>query len=358
MFVSFYWSTPSFTVLNLSTSKHSPTRLHPLLHSTTTNPMIYKLIQTKKQEYKTLYLNSLQLLLKFEEHPGCNLRQSVYSTQQRTKGVSLWFYRTVGQLVRASLKTIKPRVWPCTLQQRAEPQHEHGATCWGEWVSPESTRVCSFPTCVAVHISNSLSALLVKNAAAIKYTQACKKHMGAKSYTAKARCTSSQHEWWFSRSAFRGEEQEASAGWFSASISYKRGHFSARGMTYEGTAAAFISILLWGMVAKVSLYLLSKLLHKRTEGQWPPPVPKGLFPNGNVMLPTRTVMVVWSVFNFQDILLNLRFDKSWNVHTYAGRGLSCGTLQSQCPFSLLSLTDREQWVHTLYPTSQVQTSAC
>lgn len=40
-------------------------------------------------------------------------------------------------------------------------------------------------------------------------------------------------------------------------------------MTYEGTAKAFISILLWGMVAKVSpLSLLSKLLQRLSRGQW------------------------------------------------------------------------------------------
>lgn len=47
-----------------------------------------------------------------------------------------------------------------------------------------------------------------------------------------------QREWCFSASTLRWEEQELSAGWFSASILHKRGHFSPRRMTYEGTAAA------------------------------------------------------------------------------------------------------------------------
>ncbi len=160
------------------------------------------------------------------------------------------------------------RVWPCMLEQKAKSQHEQGATCWGERAGLESKCACPFLTHVAAHVCNSLSlsvnAVFVKHTTEIKHhTGRTKKCMGTKSSIAKARYTeyqnaalALQHEWCFSRSTFRWEEQEMSAGWFSASISYKRGHFSLHRMTYEGTAAAFISILLWGMVAKVSLYLL------------------------------------------------------------------------------------------------------
>lgn len=161
------------------------------------------------------------------------------------------------------------RVWPCTPQQKAWSQHEHGATCLGECRVLKANVPFLFRTHVAGPICDSLSlsfnVVFVKHTTEIKHAQAYQKHRIRTHRAAQPRhrATESQsaalafqHEWWFSRSTIRWEEQEVSAGWFSASISYKGGHFSSRRMTYEGTAAAFISILLWGMVAKVSLYLL------------------------------------------------------------------------------------------------------
>lgn len=146
------------------------------------------------------------------------------------------------------------RGWPHTLQRKAKSQHEHVE------VSLESKCACPFLTYVAAdihflyHSKTPLTRTLLRSNTQVEKTEGCTAEAMYTEYQSTAPAL--EHEWWFSRSTFRWEEKEVSAGWFSASISYKRGHFSPHRMTYEGTAAAFISILLWGMVAKVSLYLL------------------------------------------------------------------------------------------------------
>lgn len=121
--------------------------------------------------------------------------------------------------------------------------------CRGEWVSLEIKCACLFLTYIAAHIHTilylSFNGAFVKNTTEIKHTGVQK----TESCAANARYTGYQstapllkHEWWFSRNTFRWEEKEVSAGWFSASISYR--------ITYEGTATAVISILLWRMVVQ------------------------------------------------------------------------------------------------------------
>ena len=71
----------------------------------------------------------------------------------------------------------------------------------------------------------------------------------------------------FSGSTFRREEQEVSD--LALQSRTGGGHFSRHKMTYEGTATAFVSILLCGTVAELSLYLPQRLPHELTEGQRP-----------------------------------------------------------------------------------------
>lgn len=106
-------------------------------------------------------------------------------------------------------------------------------------------------------------------------------------------------------------------GWFSTLISYKRGHFCHCRMTYEGTVAALISILLWGMVAKVCLYLLQKL-KEATAGA------KGLFLYVNVMFSARRAVLLLYVSNFFHIPLKVNLSEIWNFHIYAGRRSGSG----------------------------------
>lgn len=103
---------------------------------------------------------------------------------------------------------------------------------------------------------------------------------------------------------FRWEEQEVSAGWFSGSISYKRGHFSPYRMTYEGKAMAFISILLWGMVAKVSSICCKSCCRSLQKDNGHRQCQKACI-YANVMFSPRVVMAAQCVFNFQHNLLRV-----------------------------------------------------
>lgn len=218
------------------------------------------LIQTiKQEEKKNLYLDSLQLLLKLKTiqntTPGRVCLQEV--TRQYTKVVSLWI---VSQLVWASLRTIKP--WEDDLARcRRKPGHNtstrhHVGVNRRVLKANALVRFSPVELPICNSLSLSFSADFVKNTTEIKHMHVCCNAMAR--YTEyQSIALPFQHEWWFSRSTFRWGEQKVSAGWFSTSISYNRGHFSPHRMTYEGKATALISILLWGMVAKVSFYMLS-----------------------------------------------------------------------------------------------------
>lgn len=183
--------------------------------------------------------------------------ECVYSRlHSSTKVVSLWFYRMDGRLVWIPPKTIK--ALECDLTRSGKPSRNMSMSCrgesWKQMCLPVSHVRSSTHTDVLYHSKPPLSRTLLRSNTYVEKTESCTAEVMYTEYQSTAPAL--EHEWWFSRSTFRWEEQEVSAGWFSASISYKRGHFSPHRMTYEGTAAAFISILLWGMVAKVSLYLL------------------------------------------------------------------------------------------------------
>ncbi len=214
-----------------------------------------------------MYPKSLELLLKFEEHPQHNLGWSVFAAVYTAHHYS-FLPESLQNGRPAGLSLAKDdkghRVWPCMLQQKIESQHEPTGNTF-RWMGESSKRMCLCVShsCCAAHMQFSFFTFqwcpgqehYWDQTHAFQYKNTRHKELHSKDVLYQSAALALQREWWLSGSTFRWGEQEVSASWFSASILYIRRHFFPLWMTDEGTAAAFISIILWGMVAKVSPYL-------------------------------------------------------------------------------------------------------
>ena len=180
-------------------------------------------------------------------------------------------------------------------------------------------------------------------------------HMGVKSqsqsqvHRVSKRRLAVQHEWWFSRSSFRWREQEVSAGWFSASISYNRGHFSPHTVTYEGHSGCFhfhfiVSNSGWSF--PLSAVEAVADVHRRTPGI---ASAKGAFSEWqcHALCKDRGDSLIPLQFPGRSIEGLAFCDLRRDSHTYVGGLFRLGDLaksmsvEAQCQ-GLLSLIDRQQ----------------
>lgn len=256
------------------------------------------------------------------------------------------------------------RVWPCTLQQIAKSQHEQGATCRGEWASLESKCACPVLTSAAAQHTVCNSLFLICQCCLCQTHHWDQTHAGAQNNTWAQRAArprqgtrnikalhllSSMND-----GSPGAPSDERSRRCLQADLAPQS---RTRGVTflYAGWLTRAQPLLSFPFYCEEWWLKFPSICGRSCctsspKDNGPLPEPKGLFMYGNVMFPTRIVMVVRYVFNFQHKGARFIFlwsEKSWNVNTCAEGGLS-----------LLILIEREKLMHTLYPFSQLWTLLC